>query len=69
MIQVGDVENKDAIQETVNDCTRVICCGGGPHSNFKYEKLFMSKFVKEQLWPALKLAKPESLLFQAGALS
>ena len=65
----GDFSNRDAIRETIQGCTRVICCAGGPHSNFKYEKGFMSKFVREELWPAVEEYKPKSLVFQAGALS
>lgn len=49
--------------------TRIICCRGGPHKPRDYEKGFMEKFVREQLWPALQQAKPKSFLYQAGALS
>lgn len=65
----GDFSNDRAIKDTLQGCTRVICCAGGPHSNFKYEQLFMSKFVRDHLWPALKESKPKSFLFQAGSLS
>jgi len=65
----GDFNNRDSIRQTIKGCTRVICCAGGPHSNFKYPKKFMKKFVKDELWPALQEFKPKSLLLQAGALS
>lgn len=65
----GDFTNREAIRATLEGCTRVICCAGGPHSNQKYPKKFMLKFVKQELWPAVQESKPVSLLFQAGALS
>jgi hypothetical protein len=58
----GDFLHGDAIQETVQGATRVICCAGGPHKPRDYEKGFMEKFVREQLWPALQQAKPKSFL-------
>lgn len=65
----GDFADGDAVRETVRGCTRVVCCGGGPHSNSKYPKFFMRDFVRDALWPALREEAPASLLFQAGALS
>ncbi|CAB9503421.1 NmrA-like family [Seminavis robusta] len=69
----GDFSNGDAIQETVRGTTYVICTGGGPHNSRQYEKGFMERFVREQLWPAVlanaESSPPKALLFQAGALS
>ena len=65
----GDLRNAAVIQQTVRDATYVISCAGGPHSSRRYERGFMTRFISEELWPAVKESKPKALLFQAGALS
>lgn len=69
VIQGDFSNNTDAIKETVRGATYVISCADGPHNPRQYEKGFMEKFVREQLWPALQESKPKACLFQAGALS
>lgn len=65
----GDFSTENAVRETVSGTDYVVCCGGGPHNPRTYERRFMEKFVREQLWPALQESKPKALLFQGGALS
>lgn len=65
----GDFSNTEAIKQTVRGAMYVISCAGGPNSARLYDKGFMERFVREQLWPALRDGKPKAFLFQAGALS
>ena len=48
----GDFESMDAIQQTIQGATHVVCVAGGPNDNKTYPKLMMLHFI-QRLWPLL----------------
>jgi putative NADH-flavin reductase len=63
----GDFESGDVIKETLQGVTLVISwCADGPHNAKRwYNKGFMEKIIREQLWPALQVSKPRAFLLSS----